>query len=152
MSTKVAGPNLRSFPYCEPHDSRWHRGRGFAISIGVKSKSAPRVNPPKTVSSVPPSASSPVPAASSARQFTHDEIADRARTIWDRRGRPEGQDAEIWYQAESELKQSEAKRADDDRFANKDALLDKDGDPNDQVDQRLDELAKPRVDRSATSV
>lgn len=129
------------------------------LCIAVKSKPALRSNSPvKTApSSAPSSPAKAAPTSQQAtppppRQYTHDEIAGRARTLWEKRGRPEGQDAEIWYAAEAELRESEAQRADDDRFANKDALLDKDGDPNDQVDQRLDDLAKPRTDRSATSL
>jgi hypothetical protein len=36
---------------------------------------------------------------------THDQIAQRARAIWERRGCPHGQDREIWLEAEAQLAQ-----------------------------------------------
>jgi len=36
--------------------------------------------------------------------LTHDQIADRARAIWEQRGRPQGEDEKIWHEAEAELK------------------------------------------------
>jgi hypothetical protein len=41
---------------------------------------------------------------------------------------------------------------DDTRFANPDAILDKDGDPNDTIDQRLNDVGNPPGSRSATSL
>jgi len=41
---------------------------------------------------------------------------------------------------------------DDKRFANPDAMLDKDGDPNDTIDKRLNDVANPPGSRSATSI
>jgi hypothetical protein len=34
---------------------------------------------------------------------THDQISQRAREIWERRGYPQGQDREIWLEAEAQL-------------------------------------------------
>jgi hypothetical protein len=42
------------------------------------------------------------PARSSA--LSHQEISERARSLWEREGRPEGRDSEIWLRAEAELK------------------------------------------------
>jgi hypothetical protein len=39
-----------------------------------------------------------------ARIPTHEEITERARTLWETRGRPIGQDDEIWLEAEAQLK------------------------------------------------
>jgi hypothetical protein len=36
--------------------------------------------------------------------LAHDQIADRARAIWERRGCPQGEDDRIWREAEDELK------------------------------------------------
>jgi hypothetical protein len=36
--------------------------------------------------------------------LTHDRIADRARAIWEQRGRPQGEDERIWHEAEDQLK------------------------------------------------
>ena len=35
---------------------------------------------------------------------THDEITLRARSLWEERGQPSGQDDDIWLQAERELR------------------------------------------------
>ena len=35
---------------------------------------------------------------------THAQIAQRAREIWERKGRPQGQDEKNWHEAEEELK------------------------------------------------
>lgn len=37
------------------------------------------------------------------KEPSYEEISARARTIWESRGRPEGQDDEIWLDAEREL-------------------------------------------------
>ena len=47
----------------------------------------------------------PATGEASTATFTHDQIADRARSIWERRGRPQGEDDKIWRAAEDELKQ-----------------------------------------------
>lgn len=39
----------------------------------------------------------------SAAGLTHAQIAQRAREIWERNGRPDGQDEKNWRQAEEEL-------------------------------------------------
>lgn len=36
---------------------------------------------------------------------SHDEITQRAKSLWEERGRPEGRDTEIWLDAEKSLKQ-----------------------------------------------
>jgi hypothetical protein len=41
----------------------------------------------------------------SSTYITHEEVRDRAHKIWEKSGRPEGQDAEHWLQAEKELQQ-----------------------------------------------
>jgi hypothetical protein len=35
---------------------------------------------------------------------SNEQIAERARSIWEREGRPEGRDEEFWFRAESEVK------------------------------------------------
>ncbi len=40
----------------------------------------------------------------SSVSLTHDQIADRARAIWEQRGRPQGEDEKIWHEAEDQLK------------------------------------------------
>lgn len=41
---------------------------------------------------------------------SHDEITRRARSLWEERGRPEGQDDEIWLDAERSLRGSGSDR------------------------------------------
>lgn len=38
----------------------------------------------------------------------HEDIAARARTIWEQQGQPEGRDLEHWLQAEVELRRERA--------------------------------------------
>jgi hypothetical protein len=40
----------------------------------------------------------------STMTLAHDQIANRARAIWEQRGCPQGQDDRIWREAEDELK------------------------------------------------
>ncbi len=42
--------------------------------------------------------------ARKAVSLTHDQIAERAKSIWRQKGCPSGQDEVIWYEAESQLK------------------------------------------------
>jgi hypothetical protein len=43
-------------------------------------------------------------AGESSVTLTHDQIADRARAIWEQRGCPQGEDERIWHEAEDQLK------------------------------------------------
>jgi hypothetical protein len=40
---------------------------------------------------------------------SHDEITEHARGLWQSRGQPEGQDTEIWLDAERELRARSAR-------------------------------------------
>lgn len=107
--------------------------------------------------SAQPSPSRPAPRSSTttraaSRTFTHEEISARARAIWEREGRPEGRDKDHWIQAERELREQEVKATDERRFADPDRLLDPMGEPADEVDRRLAEIATPPAGRSQTSL
>jgi len=95
-----------------------------------------------------PRRTSPAPPTN----YSHESISARAKVLWERRGRPDGQDDEIWYEAERHLRDSSLARADDARFANSGALLNGDAEPNDELDERLSEIAAPPGQRSATSL
>lgn len=45
-----------------------------------------------------------MPQSKSAAGPTHAQVAQRAREIWERNGRADGQDEKNWRQAEEELK------------------------------------------------
>jgi hypothetical protein len=47
----------------------------------------------------------------SSVSLTHDQIADRARAIWEQRGRPYGEDERIWHEAEDQLKREIGREA-----------------------------------------
>jgi len=86
------------------------------------------------------------------KTYTYEEIAERARKLWQERGCPEGQDERIWLDAEQSLYGKMQDRSDECAFADPEAPLDMNGDPNDDVDARLDQVASPTVRRSATSL
>jgi len=44
------------------------------------------------------------PIARSAQTLAHDQIAERAKRLWQQRGCPQGQDEYIWHEAERQLK------------------------------------------------
>lgn len=82
-------------------------------------------------------------------QAYHDAITQRAREIWRARGRPAGQDVEIWLEAEQDLvsenKIPASPPAEPRRRGDADDL-----DGEDAIEQ-LDALAEPPA-RSATTV
>jgi hypothetical protein len=47
--------------------------------------------------------------------ISHEEISQRAQAIWEQRGRPEGEDANNWLQAERELQQERSQAAEVER-------------------------------------
>jgi hypothetical protein len=51
-----------------------------------------------------PKKSNAATPAKSARNPSHEEISNRARALWEARGRPSGRDEEIWLTAEAELR------------------------------------------------
>ncbi len=82
-------------------------------------------------------------------QAYHDAITERAREIWRARGRPKGEDVEIWLEAEQDLvsqgKIPSAPPAEPKRSQRSTAIA------QDEVLERLDALAEPPP-RSPTSV
>jgi Protein of unknown function (DUF2934) len=94
------------------------------------------------------SVSSPAPAA--RPRPTHDEISARARQIWEKRGRPQGQDASIWLEAErSLLAGAIGAGANDDADADTRELL---GEPSGTIEDRLESFGESSGNRSATSL
>ncbi len=43
-------------------------------------------------------------SATKTVSLTHEQIAERAKSIWLKKGCPSGQDQKIWYEAEAQLK------------------------------------------------
>ena len=46
----------------------------------------------------------PTPTGHERRQPTHDDVARRAKALWERYGKPVGRDEEIWLEAEREAR------------------------------------------------
>lgn len=85
--------------------------------------------------------------------ITQDAITRRARQIWDERGRPIGQDVEIWLDAERQLAAELAApaRVVSTKPARRRRAVAADSIKPDEVSERLDDFGEsPR--RSATSV
>ncbi len=60
--------------------------------------------PPAAAAKPAPAAPPPAPAASKpAAPPTHEQIARLAHDLWAQRGRPSGQDIDIWCEAERRL-------------------------------------------------
>jgi hypothetical protein len=49
---------------------------------------------------------SPLSASTTAQPPTHEEISRRAQELWEKYGRPEGRDEDIWLEAERELQRN----------------------------------------------
>ncbi len=52
----------------------------------------------------------PEPSRGGTATISHEEIAKRAREIWEQRGRPAGEDEKIWLEAEEQLTHEPAVR------------------------------------------
>jgi hypothetical protein len=90
------------------------------------------------------------PNSPSRRQPTHDEIATRAREIWEKRGRPHGQDAAIWLEAERKLLAGAiGAGANDEADADTREML---GEPSGTIEDRLESFGESSGSRSATSL
>jgi DUF2934 family protein len=73
---------------------RRQRNTAFASGTATAAAGAACLSPfPRAMATQAPCGSLP----------THDEIAVRAREIWERRGCPEGRDLDNWLTAETEL-------------------------------------------------
>jgi hypothetical protein len=59
----------------------------------------------KTVNPVSPAKSSSSAPTKNIVSLTHEQIAERAKSIWMKRGCPNGQDEKNWQEAEKQLKQ-----------------------------------------------
>ena len=87
------------------------------------------------------------------RAPTHAEISFVARTIWERRGRPENEDSEIWLEAERQLRGGNASgAARNPTVADAAGPLGKLDESEESIEDRLEEFGSPPADRSATSL
>jgi len=84
------------------------RGKGStAGTITDKSKSGGKTVPLVTTGKRSTKGTPTVSASKSARPVvgpTHEQIAQRAETIWRKRGRVAGQDEQNWHEAEAQLR------------------------------------------------
>jgi len=90
------------------------------------------------------------PAAPAPSGPTHGEISALARTIWEKRGHPAGQDAAIWLEAERKLRAGAISAgAEGEAAADTQALL---GRPSGTIEDRLQAFGESAGNRSATSL
>jgi hypothetical protein len=83
-------------------------------------------------------------------QPSHEGISALARSIWEKRGRPHGQDAAIWFEAERRLRAGPHAAGDEaDVAADTRELL---GEPAETIEGRLEGFGGQGVSRSATSL
>jgi hypothetical protein len=81
---------------------------------------------------------------------SHESIAILARAIWEKRGRPHGQDAPIWFEAERRLRAGIKVAGDeDDVAADTREML---GQPAETIEGRLEAFGEQGGSRSATSL
>jgi hypothetical protein len=68
-------------------------------------KAAPaQAQAPSPASGSYQSSAHPAARAIALPRLSHEQIALRAKAIWEKKGRPAGQDKQNWYQAEAELR------------------------------------------------
>lgn len=82
------------------------------------------------------------------RQPTHGEISAYARTHWEKLGRPEGRDMEIWLEAERRIRAGVMGSADN-ALSDTRAMVDR---PTDSIEDRLEPFGESPENRSATSL
>ncbi len=58
----------------------------------------------RRLSTAEPTTATVTAPAPAVLEIPHDKIAARAAEIWDRKGRPHGQDVQNWMEAEAELR------------------------------------------------
>ncbi len=84
------------------------------------------------------------------RKPTHNEITSAARALWEKYGRPLGQDKVIWLEAERRLRAGvELWSTESDSQADIEELL---GEPADTIENRLQAFGDQRGSRSATAL
>jgi hypothetical protein len=88
--------------------------------------------------------------APSQLQPSHEGISALARSIWEKRGRPHGQDAAIWFEAERRLRAGPHAAGDEDDVAVDTRVLL--GQPAETIEGRLEEFGQQGGARSATSL
>jgi hypothetical protein len=99
------------------------------------------------------SIATPFSASSTPTPFsgpTHDQIAPRARQLWENAGRPEGRDLEYWLEAERQLRAASGLR-DEARRLTADPLDPASSDAA-EVDEELNRMGGARSQRSSTSL
>jgi len=96
-----------------------------------------------------PAATPPIFPSSSRREATREEIMSRAQVIWEQRGRPSGQDDEIWLEAERQLGARPLRPG---ALAGSELGANEDAEDAAKVEERLDEIGEPTEPRSPTSV
>jgi hypothetical protein len=77
---------------------------GGSMQTSIQNTQAVTPSPKPAVSSPAHIATIPISAAIASCKLSHDQIAQRAKTIWQARGCPLGQDQQNWLEAEKQLR------------------------------------------------
>jgi hypothetical protein len=94
-----------------------------------------------------------VAAPLARRTFTQDQIAACARLVWERKGRPEGQDIDIWLETEQRLVRWHHITPDEDgAMANPEITFNSFDEPVGAIENWLSQFGSTGSDRSATSL
>lgn len=89
-ASSTSSPSLKAGPAQAPEAS------SYSSSARTTSGATPR--------SAKPAATPMQAGAIALPRLSHEQIARRARAIWEKKGHPVGQDEQNWYQAEAELR------------------------------------------------
>ncbi len=121
-------------------------GRYLRRMKPAKSKKSPEKAPAETLSAPPARPVPPETAAPSA--IPQEKVAERARSIWEERGRPSDQDLDIWLEAERQL----GKVGERDPIQPRLDQIEPEDSLKSDVEEELDEETSEGSRRSATSL
>jgi hypothetical protein len=93
-----------------------------------------------------------LPGVPLGRSPTHQEISDYAHRLWQFKGRPHGQDLEIWLEAEKKLKGASSSGDLGNSASDDLGKLLGDGEMTESMEVRVEELGGQAPDRSTTSL
>ncbi len=94
-----------------------------------------------------------IPRPVPSRIFTHDQISACARRVWEKKGRPEGQDRDIWLETERRLIHWHKPSPDlGGAMANPEITFDSNNEPMGAIEKWMGQFGGAGSERSATSL